>query len=143
MFIITGYDDTAVKSICHDCGSASAKASYSFVRRLLFVNGGKVRSKVWCKVWRKHGKPVCFYFAFRNRNSVRLIEIAVIADEQRKGLGKMMLNTLLADMKMARFDTLTFRSPIYETAIDFWVRQGTKIVGQKNNDYEMKLTIKI
>lgn len=138
MWKVTGYEDSAVKEICYNCGSSVAKQSYNYFRRMNYVTGGKV----WSKVWSKEGEPVAFYYASRCRDHVRLIEIAVRSEYKRKGVGKMALFDLLSTMKQAGLYKLTFRTPIAEDAKDFWLHIGAVIVDVKGNDYEMELTIK-
>ena len=138
MWNVTGYDDKAVKEICYNCGSPTAKQSYNYFRRIAYVTGGKV----WGKVWGKGDTPVAFYYATRCRDHVRLIEIAVREEYKRQGIGKMALFDLLCRMKQAGLYKLTFRTPIDEEAADFWLHMGARIVGLKGNDYEMELTIK-
>ncbi len=132
------YNDTAVRDICYNCGSPVAKQSYNYFRRLDYVTGGKV----WSKVWSKGDTPVAFYYANRCRNHVRLIEIAVRKEWQGKGIGKLVLFSLLSRMKANGLYKLTFRTPIAEDAQNFWLHIGAKIVDVKGNDYEMELTIR-
>ena len=135
---ITGYNDAAVKDICYNCGSPIAKQSYNYFRRMHFVTGGKV----WSKVWSKDGKPIAFYYASRCRDHVRLIEIAVRKEYQGQGIGKMILFDLLSAMKRAGLYKLTFRTPIAEEAQNFWLHVGAKIIDVKGEDYEMEVNIK-
>lgn len=131
----TGYSDAAVKAICYDCGSPTAKRSYNYFRRLDYVTGSKV--------WSKGDTPVAFYYASRCRDHVRLIEIAVRSGYQRQGLGRKLLFRLLSQMRDAGLDTLTFRTPIDEEAQSFWLKMGARITDIKGGDYEMELKIKI
>lgn len=139
MWSETRYDDAAVKDICYNCGSQTAKKSYNFFKRMNYVTGGKV----WSKVWSKDGKPVAFYYASRCKDHVRLIEIAVKKDYQKQGLGRKLCSRLLSQMKENGIDTLTFRTPINEEAQFFWLKMGAKIVDVKGTDYEMELKIKL
>lgn len=138
MYQVSGYDDKAVKDICYNCGSKVAKQSYNYFRRMHFVTGGKV----WSKVWSKGETPVAFYYASRCRDHVRLIEIAVREDYHKRGIGKFVLLDLLSRMKQAGLYKLTFRTPIVEEAQGFWLHIGARIMDVKGEDYEMELTIK-
>lgn len=138
MYQVSGYDDKAVKYICYNCGSKVAKQSYNYFRRMHFVTGGKV----WSKVWSKGETPVAFYYASRCRDHVRLIEIAVREDYHKRGIGKFVLLDLLSRMKQAGLYKLTFRTPIVEEAQGFWLHVGARIMDVKGEDYEMELTIK-
>lgn len=138
MWNITGYNDKAVKDICYNCGSPVAKQSYNYFRRMHYVTGGKV----WSKVWSKGDAPVAFYYASKCRDHVRLIEIAVREEYHRQGIGKMVLLDLLSAMKQVGLYKLTFRTPIVEEAQIFWLHMGARIVDVKGEDYEMEITIK-
>ncbi len=138
MYEITGYIDSAVKEICYNCGSPVAKQSYSYFRRMHYVTGGKV----WSKVWSKGNTPVAFYYASRCREHVRLIEIAVREEYHKQGIGRMVLFDLLSTMKRAGLYKLTFRTPIAEEAQNFWLHLGARIIDVKGEDYEMEITIK-
>ena len=133
------YNDELIKDICYNCGSKTAKQSYNFFKRMNYVTGGKV----WSKVWSKDGFPIAFYYANRCKDHVRLIEIAVRSEYQGKGIGRKLLSRLLQQMKESGIDTLTFRTPINEDAQYFWLKMGAKIIDVKGNDYEMKLKIKL
>lgn len=137
--IVTRYDDVKVKEICYNCNSAIAKQSYNYFRRLDYVTGGKVWSKVWSKV---SGEPIAFYYANRCKDHVRLIEIAVHKDFQGRGIGKFVLYDLLKTMQDNGLFKLTFRTPKDENAKDFWLHMGAQIVDVKGGDYEMEITIK-
>ena len=133
------YNDEFVKDICYNCGSKTAKQSYNFFKRMNYVTGGKV----WSKVWSKDGLPIAFYYANRCKDHVRLIEIAVRSEYHGEGIGRKLLYRLLQQMKESGIDTLTFRTPINEDAQHFWFKMGAKIIDVKGNDYEMKLKIKL
>ena len=139
MWMESEYDDKLVKEICYNCGSKTAKQSYNFFRRMNYVTGGKV----WSKVWSKDGKPVAFYYASRCKDHVRLIEIAVRIEYQGHGIGRKLLFRLLRQMKENSIETLTFRTPINENAHSFWQKMGAKIIDVKGKDYEMELKIKL
>ena len=134
---VSDYNDAAVKRICYDCGSPMAKQSYNYFRRINFVTGGKV----WSKVWSKDGEPVAFYYASRCRNHVRLIEIAVRSAYQKRGVGKAVLADLVARTMAAGLRKITFRTPIAEAAQGFWAHVGARIMDVKGSDYEMTLPV--
>lgn len=138
MYQVSGYNDRAVKDICYNCGSKVAKKSYNYFRRIDYVTG----SKVWSKVWSKGETPVAFYYASRCRDHIRLIEIAVRSEYQGQGMGKFVLLDLLSAMKRSGLYKLTFRTPIVEEAAKFWLHVGARIMDIKGDDYEMELTIK-
>lgn len=143
MWTESNYQDRAVKEICYNCGSKTAKKSYSFFKRMEYLTDGKSLEKVLCSVWYLDGVPAAFFYANKSRSHVRLIEIAVKKDLQGKGIGRKILFRLLSLMKEHGIDTLTFRTPINEQAQFFWLKMGARITGMKGDDYEMELKIKI
>lgn len=143
MWSENGYNDNAVKEICYNCNSDTAKKSYNYFRRMEYITGGKVWEKVISKVMYKDEIPIAFYYANKARKHYRLVEIAVRKDYQGQGIGKKMLFRLLSQMKSDGVDTLTFRTPINEQAQFFWLKMGATITGVKGDDYEMELKIKI
>lgn len=137
-----GYDDKIVKDICYNCGSASARQSYNYFCRANYRAGQK-NSTVWCKVYLSDdGVPKGFFYAYKCRTHVRLIEIAVRNEYKGHGIGRMLLFDLLSAMKRAGLYKLTFRTPIDEEAQNFWLHVGATITGLKDNDYEMEINIK-
>ena len=94
--------------------------------------------KILCERYREQG----FYFVTVGKKHGRLIEIAVHRDHKGKGLGKKLLYRLLTNLKRRGISKLTFRTPIDEDAQGFWIHNGAKIVGLKDNDYEMELNFK-
>lgn len=141
MWEITGYTDEAVKDICYHCGSITARQSYNYFRRANYRAGQK-NSTVWAKTWSDGNTPVAFFYAYKCRDHVRLIEIAVRTEYQGRGIGRMVLLDLLSAMKRAGLYKLTFRTPIAEEALNFWLHIGARIMDVKGEDYEMELTIK-
>lgn len=140
--MVSDYNDSAIKTICYDCGSKVAKQSYNYFRRANY-RAGQAKSTVWCKVWYKEdGTPVALYYAYKCRTHARLVEIAVRTEYKRQGIGKMALFDLLTRMKQAGLYKLTFRTPINEEAQNFWLQIGARIVDVKGEDYEMEITIK-
>lgn len=129
----SAYNDKIVKDICFSSGSKVTKRTYSFLRRITFFSKEKVLSEVF--------EDKSFYFALLDKNHCRLIELAVKEEHQNKGLGKTTLNRLLLKMKQNGIKKMTFRTPIDEKAIDFWLHIGAKIIGLKDNDYYMELNI--
>ena len=129
-----GYDDKIAKDICYNCGSTVSKQTYAYFRTALHYSPDKVWSEIL------DGKA--FYVANRCRDHVRFIEMAVRSDCQGEGLGRKVLYRLLTRTKAAGLSKLTFRTPIAEHAVGFWLRVGATITGLKDNDYEMEINIR-
>lgn len=130
----TGYDGKVIKNICYNCNSEVSRKSYAFFRTMMF----RSPKTFWAEVY--DGRA--FYVANRCKDHVRLVEIAVHKDSQGRGIGKKVLFRLLSRMKQAGLYKLTFRTPIVEEAQNFWTHIGARIVGLKDDDYEMEITIK-
>lgn len=91
--------------------------------------------KVYCECYGGQG----FYFATKAKSHARLIEIAVRDEYKGRGVGKLLLYRLLARMKADGLHKLTFRTPMNESAHNFWLKQGAKIIDVKGNDYVMEI----
>lgn len=128
------FNDKAAKEICYGCGSDISKQTYAYFRTALFYNADKVMSEIY------DGKAL--YFATRAKNHIRLIEIAVLSEYQGGGIGRIVLSRLLTRAKALGITRITLRTPINEKAAEFWLHIGAKIIGLKDNDYEMELNIK-
>ena len=130
-----GYDKGVFKDVCYNCDSPISKQSCSYIE---LMQHRLPKEKVLCERWDSSG----FFFATKSKNHARLIEIAVHKDFKGKGLGKKLLYRLLTRCKMEGIFKLTFRTPIHEKAIGFWLHIGATIVGLKEDDYEMELIFK-
>jgi len=130
-----GYDKQVIKDVCCNCDSSVSKKSYSYID---YMQHCLHADKVLCECYGDRG----FFFATKAKAHARLIEIAVRNEYKGQGLGKQLLFRLLQRMKKEGLYKLTFRTPIDESAQDFWLHIGAKIVGLKDNDYVMELTFK-
>ena len=132
----TVYNDKTAKEICYGCGSDISKKTYAYFHAAqhYFYSADKVMSEIY------DGKAL--YFATRAKNHIRLIEIAVRTEYQGQGIGRKVLNRLLTRAKALGTTKITLRTPINEKAAEFWLHMGAKIIGLKDNDYEMELNIK-
>lgn len=129
----TGYNKEIVKDICKASDSEITRKTYGFIECMNYRCG----DKAMCEIFDNKG----FYFATRAKNHIRLIEIAVRTEYQGQGLGRKVLNRLLTRAKALGITKITLRTPINEKAAEFWLHIGAKIVGLKDNDYEMELNI--
>lgn len=123
-------DKKRVHDICYGCGSAVSKQSYAYID-MLYRNPQRTIIGEF--------SDSSFYVVTPSKKHWRLIEIATT--EQGGGIGKATLLRLLKRMQGVGVKTLTFRTPINETAIDFWLHMGAKITGLKDNDYEMQIIL--
>ena len=130
-----GYDKQVIHDVCHNCDSPVSKKSSSYIE---YMHHCLPEDKVFCECYGDRG----FFFATKAKGHARLIEIAMSTKYKGQGLGKRLLYRLLSRMKAEGLYKLTFRTPIDEPAQDFWVHMGARIVGLKDNDYEMEIKFK-
>lgn len=126
-------DKQTIYDICFSCNSKSMKNCYSYIRAAYYHFPKDIVAEI-C------GNKA-FYVVSKAKNHWRLIGIAINKDFQNQGLGKNTLKRLLERMKKDGVNTLTFRTNQNENAANFWLSQGSEIVGIKGNDFEMKLEI--
>lgn len=129
------YNKEIVKDICLNCDSAISRKTFSYLEYLKHV---LAEEKILCEIYDGCG----FYFATMGKKHARLIEIAVKTEHQGAGMGKKLLFRLLARLKARGISKLTFRTPIDESAQNFWIHLGAKITGLKDNDFVMELNFK-
>lgn len=126
-------DKQIIHDICFNCNSKTMKDSFSYIGLMYYRFPKNIVAEIF-------GNKA-FYVVSKAKNHWRLIGIAINKDFQNQGLGKMTLKRLLERMKKDGVNTLTFRTNQYENAANFWLSQGSEIVGVKGNDFEMKLEI--
>lgn len=129
-------DVKLLERLCKESGSASVAKEAAYIRRAIWLTKDKPQN-LWCEIYDNLG----FYMCTQCKSHVRGILTVVHKEHQGKGLGKIINDRRLQRMYKEGIDTFKFRTNINEKAIDFWVRQGAKIVGLKGNDYEMELKI--
>lgn len=139
--IVWERDKDTVKAICYGCGSAMTRKHYAFVDSIYRYEkrGGKGWDKRAFKA-ELYGN-IGMYVCTAAKDHWRLIEIALKADCQGKGMGRMLLNRLLLRMKENGVCRLTFRTSMKEAALKWWLDNGASIVGTKGQDFEMELNI--
>lgn len=82
-----------------------------------------------------------FYYGVRNKTSYRLVAIAVIEPMQNNGFGAYMLADLIERCSRFGFEKITLRTYKNGRAVRFWEKMGAVIVGEKGDDYEMKMVL--
>lgn len=126
-------DKQTIHDICFNCNSKTMKDSFSYIGLMYYRFPKNIVAEIF-------GNKA-FYVVCKAKNHWRLIGIAINKDFQKQGLGKNTLKRLLERMKKDGVNTLTFRTNQNENAANFWLSQGSEIVGVKGNDFEMKLEI--
>lgn len=80
-----------------------------------------------------------FLLGCLSSRTLRIIGIAVIESEQRKGWGKRLLKQAIQDAKARGGVNLI--TTLTESGADFYAKQGFDIVGTKGREYIMQLKI--
>lgn len=138
--IVWERDKDTVKAICYGCGSAMTRKHYAFLHCIFYYGKQRVGgcgTKLKAELFGNIGMNVCT----AAKDHWRLIQIALKADCQGKGIGRMLLNRLLLRMKENGVCRLTFRTSMKEAALKWWLDNGASIVGTKGQDFEMELNI--
>lgn len=127
------YNGQLAHDICYGCGSKSMKNTFAYFRMMQHNSP----QTFWCEFEGEDG----FYVANRGRDHVRLVGIAVRSSAQGRGIGKKLFFSLLSRAKQDGLSKVTFRTSIYERAQDFYAKMGCKVVGLKDDDFEMEYSI--
>lgn len=130
-------DVRLLENLCRDSGSPSVAREAAYIRKAIWLTKDKPQN-LWCEIYDDIG----FYLCTRCKSHVRGILTVVHKDYHGHGIGKIINDRRLLRMKYCGIQTFKFRTNINERAINFWQRQGARIVGLKGDDYEMELTIK-
>lgn len=130
-------DIKLLENICKNSGSNSVKKAASYIRRAIYISKEKPEN-LWCWIY----GDVAFYICTRCKNHVRGIITVVRQDMQGKGLGKLINLHRLIMMKRAGIYSFKFKTNKNEKAVNFWLKQGAKIMDVKGEDYEMEIKIK-
>lgn len=133
MNITSGFDVKAVEDIARNCGARSVKGSIQYLR-LPFYRGG---NSFICEVF----DGVAFFAGTMCKKHFRLYEMAVKTEVQKKGYGKIMVIRMKQLCKKKGAEKITLRTSKEETAIEFYKKVGGRITGEKDNDYEVEITV--
>lgn len=125
--------DEAVEFICRNCGDKHMIQSSTYLRAARYFAG----NKFVCEVFNNHG----FYYGIKNKTTFRLIAIAVLKSEQGKGLASSMMCRIVECCERHGLKAITLRTQKSGSALRFWLKWGAVIVGEKGDDYEMKIVL--
>lgn len=84
---------------------------------------------------------IAFYAGVMGKKHFRLYEIAVEKAYQHQGYGTAMMDRIKALCITRGVSKITLRTSKQETAIDFYRKYKAAIVGEKNNDWEVEITL--
>lgn len=133
MNIQNGYDAKTISRIAKASGAYSVKEAATYLRVPCYRAGGRFLCEVI--------DDVAFYAGSFGKTHFRLYEMAVIEDKQREGYGTFMIMRIKQLCQKKGIPKITLRTSKEETAIDFYRRQGGKIVGEKDNDWEVEILL--
>lgn len=122
-----------LKSICDKCESPAIKRTFDYLRILFYFSKDKIISEFI--------PDVAYYVATFSRNKIRIVDIAISKEYQRKGLGTILINRIKAIAKAKGINKITLRTSSEETAFMFYQKLGFNEVCMNGNDIEMELII--
>lgn len=122
-----------LKKISDKCGSRSAKSCFNYLRMIFYHKRDRIISE--------YIDGVAYYVACLLKDKIRLIEIAVSEEWQRKGIGKKIINRLKAFARANGITKITLRTSSDETSFMFYQKLGFYDVGMSKNDIEMECII--
>lgn len=82
-----------------------------------------------------------FLYGLRCQHHFRLIAIAVVKESQGTGVATCLLQKLYELCDKYDLGQITFRTHKHGSAINFWKKNGAAIIGEKGEDYEMKIVL--
>lgn len=123
-----------LKKINDKCGSKKLKKTFEYLR-LIFYHSPKE------KIISEIIPNVAYYVATINQKNIRLIDIAVNKEYQKRGIGKFLLNRIKQVAKYKGLNKITLRTSMEEKAFLFWLSQGFIETGVSEEDIEMELTL--
>ena len=133
MNISTKFNQEAIKEIAKKSGSKAVKDSISYITAP-FICGSK-------GFYTEIIDNVAFFAGNITKKHFRLYEIAVIEDKQKEGYGSFMIMRIKQLCQKKGIPKITLRTSKDETAIDFYRKQGGRIVGEKDNDWEVEILL--
>ena len=124
-------DDQLIRKICFGCGSKAIQGSRGFIQRMCYLHPNEIIFDIF--------DDKAFFFGWRGRQHVRCIAIAVLEEFQHDGIGKEIIFFETQKAVQLGINKMTLRTSKIESGVNFWLSVGTKIVGEKDLDWEMLL----
>lgn len=123
----------ALKKICKNSGSRALNGTFEYLRVLFYFNKDKVVSEFI--------PDVAYYVAQVGKDKIRLVDLGVSLEQQRKGIGSLLIKRVVDLAKSKGLKKITLRTSSEETAFMFYQKLGFKDVALNKNDIEMELKI--
>lgn len=123
-----------LKKINDKCGSKKLKKTFGYLSFLFYRTDNK-------KIISEYIPNIAYYVLIINKTHIRLIDIAVTKEYQKRGIGKLLLNRIKQIAKYKGLNKITLRTSMEETAFLFWLSQGFIETGVNDEDIEMELNL--
>ena len=133
MKIEYGFNEEKAVGIAKKCGSATTRKNVRYLRAINYFNKGDD-----CHFYCEFFDDVAFVAFTINDTHIRLYEIAVVQEQQGKGYGRFMFRRLEKIAKLKDIHKITLRVAKDSKAVNFYKRNGAKIVGSIGEDYKME-----
>lgn len=129
MKVYKDFDADACMEIAKRSGVKQTEKDVAYTKFLAFHNPKKIY------VLRN---DYCWLLGVTGGKKFRIIGIAIVLEEQRKGIGSILLNKAIEDARRGGYKKVTTRS---KSGAEFYARRGFDIVGIKDGDYLMELNL--
>ncbi len=126
-------DDPFIKTVCYGCGNDTMKKTFNYLPRAHWQNP----KKFYCFVC----GSVAFYAGTLNKDSFRLIGIAVLEEHHGKGIGLALLTHMRLFAKKKGASRITFKTEIDKPAFAWWNKNGANCMNIKGNEAEMEMIL--
>lgn len=133
MTVIRAFNEKTVENIARDSGSKAAKQSVAWLRKACYNNP----NRFICEIL----DETAFWAGTVAKSHLRLYEIAVRTQNQRKGYGRAMISRIKSLCRERGLSRITLRTSKQESAVDFYLKNGARIVGEKGSDWEMEILV--
>ena len=121
------------QEICKRSGSKRVRETAHYLSTAQWQGGEKFTAEI--------ADNVGFYAGTFCKAHFNLVEIAVLEEKHGQGIGSRMLRRLKQRCLEKGIHIIRLRTSMEETAVDFYQKQGGKIVGYKENDFVMEIKI--
>lgn len=128
-------DMKRLEEICKNSGSPRVKKSAAFLRTAQWQGkekGNFIAETIY---------DFAFYAGTFCKAHFNLVDCAVVQEKHGQGIGTILVSRMKQKCLERNIRVIRLRTAIDETAVDFWQKQGAKIVGYKGEDYVMEIDL--
>jgi GNAT superfamily N-acetyltransferase len=124
----------AIKKVFYGCGSRNVKKSYAYLRTLEWLGKEKL---IVATV-----EDYACVVLYRGVKSMRVIDLAILPEQQRKGLGSSMMQWVVTKARNEGKERITLRTDPEEGAFPFLTKMGfVPVRPNGETDVEMELVL--